>query len=101
MLPVDRHLMMVKEFLPQIKRLGFLYNAGEVNSKILVPLFRAEAQKLNFEIIEATVSKSSEVYQATQSLVVQVDAILIPTDNTVVSALESARPCWPPVTIPR
>ncbi len=90
MLPVDRHLMMVKEFLPQIKRLGFLYNAGEVNSKILVPLFRAEAQKLNFEIIEATVSKSSEVYQATQSLVGKVDAIFIPTDNTVVSALESA-----------
>lgn len=90
MLPVDRHLMMVKEFLPQIKRLGFLYNAGEVNSKILVPLFQAEAQKLNFEIVEATVSKSSEVYQAAQSLVGKADAIFIPTDNTVVSALESA-----------
>ena len=90
MLPVDRHLMMVKKFLPQLKRLGFLYNAGEVNSKILVPLFQAEGKKLNIEIVEATVSKSSDVYQAVKSLVGNVDAVFIPTDNTVVSALESA-----------
>jgi putative ABC transport system substrate-binding protein len=90
MLPVGRHLTMVKAFLPGLKRLGFLYNAGEVNSKILVPLFRAEAKNMGFEIVEATVSKSSEVFQAVKSLVGRVDAVFIPTDNTVVSALESA-----------
>ncbi len=90
MLPVGRHLAMVKQFLPGLKRLGFLYNAGEVNSKILVPLFQAEAKSLGFEIVEATVSKSSEVYQAAKSLVGKADAVFIPTDNTVVSALESA-----------
>ena len=90
MLPVDRHLAMVKEFVPGIKRLGYLYNAGEVNSKTLIPLFRAEARKMGFEIVEASVSKSSEVYQAAQSLVGRADAVFIPTDNTVVSALESA-----------
>jgi putative ABC transport system substrate-binding protein len=90
MLPVGRHLMMVKAFLPGLKHLGFLYNAGEVNSKILVPLFQAEAKNMGFEIVEATVSKSSEVYQAVKSLVGKVDAVFIPTDNTVVSALESA-----------
>jgi len=90
MLPVGRHLAMVKEFLPGMKRMGFLYNAGEVNSKILVPLFRSEARKVNVEIVEATVSKSSDVFQAVKSLVGKVDAVFIPTDNTVVSALESA-----------
>ncbi len=90
MLPVAKHLEMVKAFLPEMKRLGFLYNAGEVNSKILVPLFQAEAKKLGVEMVEATVSKSSEVFQAVKSLVGKVDAVYIPTDNTVVSALESA-----------
>ena len=90
MLPVGKHLAMVKEFLPGLKRLGFLYNAGEVNSKILVPLFKAEGQKIGVEIVEATVSKSSDVYQAVKSLVGKADAVFIPTDNTVVSALESA-----------
>jgi putative ABC transport system substrate-binding protein len=90
MLPVAKHLEMVKTFLPEIKRLGFLYNAGEVNSKILVPLFQAEAKKLGFEMVESAVSKSSDVFQATKSLVGKADAVYIPTDNTVVSALESA-----------
>ncbi len=90
MLPVARHLEMVKTFLPGIKKLGFLYNAGEVNSKILVPIFRTEAKKLGFEMVEATVSKSSDVFQAVKSLVGRADAVYIPTDNTVVSALESA-----------
>ena len=90
MLPVARHLAMVKEFLPKLRRLGYLYNAGEVNSKVLVPRFKAEAKKLDFEIVEAAVAKSSDVYQAVQSLVGKADAVFIPTDNTVVSALESA-----------
>ena len=90
MLPVDKHLAMVKAFLPHVQRLGYLYNAGEVNSKVLVPRFQEEGRKLGFEIVEATVSKSSEVFQAAQSLVGKVDAVFIPTDNTVVSALESA-----------
>ncbi len=90
MLPVAKHLEMVKTFMPGIKKLGFLYNAGEVNSKILVPIFQAEAKKLGFEMVEATVSKSSDVFQAVKSLVGRADAVYIPTDNTVVSALESA-----------
>lgn len=90
MLPVDRHLTMVKAFLPQIERLGFLYNAGEVNSKVLVPLFQATAEKMGFEIVEAAITKSSDVYQAAKSLVGKVDAVFIPTDDTVVSALETA-----------
>ena len=90
MLPVGSHLAMVKEFLPGLEKLGFLYNAGEVNSKILVPLFQAEGKALGVEIITASVTKSSEVYQAVKSLVGKVDAVFIPTDNTVVSALESA-----------
>jgi putative ABC transport system substrate-binding protein len=90
MLPVAEHLSMVKTFLPNLRKLGFLYNAGEVNSKILVPLFIEEGRKLDIEIVEATVSKSSDVYQAVKSLVGRVDAVFVPTDNTVVSALESA-----------
>jgi hypothetical protein len=67
-----------------------LYNAGEANSKSTVQGIRAIGREKGFEVIEATVSKSSDVYQATKSLVGRVDAVFIPTDNTVVSALESA-----------
>lgn len=90
LLPLDKHMGMVLRFYPELKRLGVLYNAGEANSKSTVQGIRAIGQQKGFEVIEATVSKSSDVYQATKSLVGRVDAVFVPTDNTVVSALESA-----------
>jgi len=89
-LPLDEHLGMVLRFYPDLKKLGILYNAGEANSKVTVQGIRAIGKKRGFDVIDATVSKSSDVYQATKSLVGRVDAVFVPTDNTVVSALESA-----------
>jgi putative ABC transport system substrate-binding protein len=89
-LPLDRHLAMVMRFYPALHRLGVIYNAGEANSRTTVNGIRAIGVQKDFQVVEATVVKSSDVYQAAQSLVGQVDAVFIPTDNTVVSALESA-----------
>ena len=89
-LPLDEHMGMVLRFYPNLKKLGVLYNAGEANSKTTVQGMRAIGQARGFGVVDATVSKSSDVYQATKSLVGRVDAVFVPTDNTVVSALESA-----------
>ncbi len=90
MLPIDKHMAMVKEFYPGLKKLGVLYNAGEANSKKTVEMINETGKKMKFKIIDATASKSSEVYQAAKSIVGRADAIFVPTDNTVVTALEAA-----------
>jgi putative tryptophan/tyrosine transport system substrate-binding protein len=90
LLPVDKHMANVKRFFPQLKALGVMYNAGEANSKATVRQIRNAAKNLGFDVLDATVSKSADVYQAAQSLVGKVDVIFVPTDNTVVSGLESA-----------
>ncbi|PCI30446.1 MAG: ABC transporter permease [SAR324 cluster bacterium] len=90
MLPIAKHLDMLEEFLPKLKKLGLIYNSGEANSKILVKVIKKEASQRGFRIVPVTVSKSSEVYQAAKSLVGRVDAVYITTDSTVISALESA-----------
>ena len=90
MLPMDKHMGMIKKFVPGLKSLGVLYNAGEANSKVTVKLIVEEGRKMGFEVIDATVAKSSEVYQATKSLAGKAEAVFVPTDNTVVSGLESA-----------
>lgn len=89
LLPLKEHITMVMTFKPDIKKLGFMYNAGEANSKVLVPKVQALSKEMGFEVVEATASKTADVYQAAKSLVGKVDAIFIPTDNTIVSALES------------
>ena len=88
--PVKQHLDLIKEILPDADTIGVIYSAGEDNSVSLVKLVKENASEAGFnEVKEATVSSSSEVATAARSLVGEVDAIYIPTDNTVISALES------------
>jgi len=89
MTPVDKHLDMVLMFLPKLKSIGVVYNAGEANSKTLVQMLRDAAAKKGVKVEEATAAKSGDVYAAGKSLVGRADAVYVPTDNTVVSGLES------------
>lgn len=88
-LPLDKHLDLVAEIVPGITRLGVLFNPGEANSVSSVNQLREAAGKRGWEIIEGGAVKSAEVQSAARSLVGKVDAIYVPTDNTVVSAFES------------
>lgn len=89
LLPIKEHITMVLSYSSNIKRLGLLYNAGEANSKATIASIKALRESLGFETVEATASKTADVYQAAKSLVGRADAVFIPTDNTIVSALES------------
>ena len=89
MLPVGRHMAMLRQFFPGLKKLGVIYNAGEANSKTTVAMVQAEGAKSGFEVVASPVAKTSDVTQAAKSLVGKVDAIYLPTDNTVISALEA------------
>ncbi|HUX79871.1 MAG TPA: ABC transporter substrate-binding protein [Alphaproteobacteria bacterium] len=87
--PSKQQIDLVKTFVPQVKTIGVIYNSGEANSQKQVQEIRAAAEQQGIKILEVTVSKSSEVSSATKTFVGQVDAILLPTDNTVISSLES------------
>ncbi|MBO1914611.1 ABC transporter permease, partial [Microvirga sp. 3-52] len=66
-----------------------VFNAGEQNSRAQVDSVKEMLEEMDMKVVEASVSTSAEVKQAAESLVGQVDAFYIITDNTVVSALES------------
>ncbi len=85
--PVDQQLSLIAEIAPEAETVGVIYSSGEVNSEVQVELAHEAAEELGLEIEEAAVTNSSEVQQAANSL--DVDALYVPTDNTVVSALAS------------
>lgn len=90
MSPLAEHVSLILEITPDVKRLGVVYNPGETNSVVLVDRLREVAAEAGIDVIESPATKSGDVQQATLALVGRVDAIYIPTDNTVVSALEAA-----------
>jgi putative ABC transport system substrate-binding protein len=87
--PIGLHLDLIREIAPEAERLGVIYNPGEANSVTLLELIRQEAPARGLEIVEAAAPRSADVLPAAQSLVGNVDAIYVPTDNTVVTALEA------------
>ncbi len=88
MSPLADHLDLIREFLPEAETLGVPYNPGEANAVTLVSALKAMAGEHGFEIVEAPATRSADVQAAAQSLIGKVDAIYVPTDNTIVSALE-------------
>ncbi len=87
--PVDQHLKLIHQILPKATRVGVIYNAGESNSISIINFLKQYAPKQKMTIVEATVSNSSEVVNAAKSLVGRTDVIYVPTDNTIVSALDA------------
>lgn len=88
MTPVQEQIELLVEFM-DIDTLGHVYASGESNAVRLAQLAEETAESMGIEFVDATVTNSSEVRSATQSIVGQVDAIYISTDNTVVSALSA------------
>lgn len=73
---------------PDTKTLGLIYNLGETNSAATIEALRPVLEKKGIQAVESTVTTPGEVQMAAQNLVSKgVDAIFVPIDNTVASAM--------------
>lgn len=88
-LPLEPQVVLIKELLPNVKNIGFVYSPGEVNSTVTLKNLKAVAQTQGVTIVEAPAQKSSDIAMAAQSLVGKVDMIYTSTDNNVVNAYEA------------
>ncbi len=89
MIEVDSTVDLILQIIPDLDTLGTVYNAGEVNSVVLVEALNEVCDGLGIAVEERTVVTSADIQLAAQSLVGEVDAIWVGTDNTVVSGLEA------------
>lgn len=83
----EKVMEMANRITPNIKTIGTIYNPSESNSAWVINSLKEYTTKNKINLIEAPVTGSSEVQQAANSLVGKVDAIFIPNDNTVATAM--------------
>lgn len=86
--PVDEQLQLILDVVGDVEVVGIPYSSAESNSVVQVEAAKDAAGDLGIEIEEAAVTNTSEVAQGVESFN-NVDAIYVPTDNTVVSGLET------------
>ncbi len=89
--PMDEMMKIVTRILPGKLKIGAIWDPAHANSVYNVEsLTNALSDYKDISFVGATVTNSSEVYQAAVSLTAKgIDAFVLPTDNIVYSAFES------------
>ncbi|WP_303230030.1 ABC transporter substrate-binding protein [Comamonas kerstersii] len=89
LLALDKQMDLVKQVVPDAKRVGMVYNPGEANSVVVVKELQKLLPAMSMTLVEAAAPRSVDVSSAARSLVGKVDVIYTSTDNNVVSAYEA------------
>ncbi len=86
--PLDEQVSLIKRVLPKIKTVGVLYNPGESNSVSVIKKFKEKAQKAGITVVDGPVNKAVDLSIAFRQLQANgVEALYVPQDNTVISAM--------------
>lgn len=85
--PVADQIAMIVRLVPGVKTIGLIYTGSEVNSQTQAAMAKEVIEGLGLQWKEITVNNSNEVQQAMTSIVPDIDALYIPTDNTLASAM--------------
>ena len=88
-LPVSEQLQMIRELMPDAKKIGIIYTTSEANSVSTIAEYKELAGDYGFEIIETGISALADVDLAAADMVKKVDCITNVTDNTVVQGLQT------------
>ncbi len=88
-LPLEPQMDLVKEIVPEVKSIGFVYSPGEVNSTIVLKQLQEILDPEGIKVVAAPAQRTTDISTAVKSLQGRVDVIYTSTDNNVVSAYES------------
>lgn len=86
-LPVEAQLKMIREMLPDAKKIGIMYTTSEANSVSAIAEYKELVGEYDFELVEKGISTTADIALAADDLLSTVDCITNLTDNTVVASL--------------
>ena len=90
--PVAEQIQLIKQILPNAKKLGIIYKASEINSEVQANMAKAEASKQGLTTEIKTCIDQSDLTIVLQQLInTGVDCIFLPTDNLIASNMEAIR----------
>jgi putative ABC transport system substrate-binding protein len=86
-MPIEEIFALAEKLTPDVKTYGFIYNTSEDNAVSTVDAAKAYLDEKGISYKESVVTNSSEVQQAAQNLLPDVDALFIPNSAMVQSAM--------------
>ncbi|MGJ8530160.1 ABC transporter substrate-binding protein [Maritalea sp.] len=87
--PIGEQLDFFKQIVPGLKTIGFVYNPGLDNALATLERMEELGAERGITVVTSPAPTTNEVILATKKLIGKVDAIYVPNDTTVKSALEA------------
>ena len=85
----ELQLELFLKLLPNLRKLGVLYNPSEINSVSFIEKFEQVALKKGITLVRAALNSTAEATAVTASLIGKVDALYFPNDNTAMAAVKA------------
>ena len=88
---LGNQIKLTKKMIPDAKKLGIFYCANEQNSRVQAQMASEVAKAEGLEVVEKTCVDQFTIKTNIAELAADVDAIWIPTDNTVASNMAKVK----------
>lgn len=87
--PYEPQIDLMKQLIPNLKHVGYVYSPGEVNSTVVLKELKNRLEPMGITVHEAPANSGNDIPMAARGIADKVDIIYTSTDNHVVSAYES------------
>ncbi|MFD1485347.1 tryptophan ABC transporter substrate-binding protein [Lacticaseibacillus baoqingensis] len=87
--PIKAQLALIHQLMPQAKTLGVISTSSDDSAQTQAKMVGELAPQAGFAVKPFTISSTNDLNQVAGQMVTQVDAIFVPTDNTIASAMQT------------
>lgn len=98
--PIDQQEAILKEIIPNAKKVGILYCSSEPNSAYQSKLMQEALKKDGIAYKEYTAADSNEIQSVTTTACDECDVLYVPTDNTMAPSVNTIKNVAIPAGIP-
>lgn len=87
--PLKQQLGLIKELMPNLKTLGIIYTSSDDSAVVQYKQFVNMCHKEHINYKAYSITNSNDLNQVAQKAANSVDAIYVPTDNTIAGAMST------------
>ncbi len=98
--PLDEQAQMIIDLVPGVKTVGIIYCSGEPNSQYQVNVVKAYLENKGITVKTYGFADSNDLPAISQTAASEIDALYLPTDNTVASSAGIIDNVFRPAKIP-
>ena len=75
--------------MPRMKTLGVIYTSSDASAVAGYHQIKRECRKMNINLKAYSIANSNDLNQVSEQMLSQVDAVIVPTDNTIAGAMQT------------